>query len=753
MEEVIAEALRAAHNQFAADGRLATDEQLDKYYATFRDRFGPDQLKDLEGPQLLDTMHLHGSQDSLVYWLEFKDDEELPAIFGSIAGGSALKFGIYKRKETGKWMTGIAKRQVEISTAEAVEIARRHRDQLLAAAQVLSELSDDASDENYAALQATLERIAPEVQDTAWGRKYLSLLFPEKIDDFQSPAYQRFQLVKLLQTPPEGTGRYCCSGRFVNARKHFGWRMNTLTGVLDKLFGKPYACWRIGTTGGDGGVDFWPEMREGNVVATGWKKLGDLSHLVGEGSCREQLKTLMEQYESYTPQVRGREASELNRFLNVAKTGDIVVACKGETARGIGRITGEYNYQPESPCPNQRRVEWLSTGEWKLAEGTRSTFRQLGRKRYNNLIEIERRLAGLADQPPVKETSGGKTPAALNARIEHIDRVLKRKKQVILYGPPGTGKTYWAMKAAQELASRSRFKQSFESLNIEQQKQVIGGEDAQVHICCFHPAYGYEDFIEGYRPAGGESQLTFELRPGVFKRICETARGAAHDYYLIIDEINRGDIPRIFGELLLVLEGDKRGLAVTLPVSGKPFQVPENVHLIGTMNTADRSIALLDAALRRRFGFIELMPEPERLGDIVLRGLPLRRWLASLNQRIRQHIGRDARNLQVGHAYLLKDRQPVRDFRAFSQILRDDIIPLLEEYCYEDFDTLLKVLGSGLIDSAGQKIQDGLFAIGNEDELVRALLQQTPDLAGSLEATSSETPSESDTQDDPDEDE
>ena len=133
-------------------------------------------------------------------------------------------------------------------------------------------------------------------------------------------------------------------------------------------------------------------------------------------------------------------------------------------------------------------------------------------------------------------------------------------------------------------------------------------------------------------------------------------------------------------------------------MSRSAFRVPPNVLLIGTMNTADRSIALLDTALRRRFGFVELMPDASLLEGATVAGIPLGPWLDALNRRICEHVGRDARNLQVGHSFLLEGGQPVKDAVRFFRVVRDEIIPLLEEYCYEDFDALHSILGSGLVD-------------------------------------------------------
>lgn len=246
-------------------------------------------------------------------------------------------------------------------------------------------------------------------------------------------------------------------------------------------------------------------------------------------------------------------------------------------------------------------------------------------------------------------------------------------------------------------------------------------------------------FLEGFRPEVVNGQMHFTLRDGIFKKLCHDAERCPNErFYLIIDEINRGDIPRIFGELLTVLEKDKRGKTIMLPLTGKPFRVPENVFVIGTMNTADRSIALLDAALRRRFGFIELMPNSDVLGDAVVGSIPLGPWLNALNERVCDSVGRDARNLQVGHSYLLEHGRPIGDFATFAKILQEDIVPLLEDYCYEDYTALEHILGSGLVDMQKRRIREELFALANHDQLVQALLAPSPDITTSALALSAE---------------
>lgn len=209
----------------------------------------------------------------------------------------------------------------------------------------------------------------------------------------------------------------------------------------------------------------------------------------------------------------------------------------------------------------------------------------------------------------------------------------------------------------------------------------------------FHPSYTYEDFIEGFRPVQtGNGGLELALTDGIFKRVCDAATAdPGRRYVLLIDEINRGNIPKIFGELITLIENDKRGLTVHLPQSGQDFAVPSNVHLIGTMNTADRSIHLLDTALRRRFSFIELLPDSDLLEGATAGALRLDVFLDSLNEKIRRLVGREK---QVGHAMFLRQGSPIDSAEAFAAVFRFELLPLLQEYFHDDYGQLAELLGS-----------------------------------------------------------
>jgi 5-methylcytosine-specific restriction protein B len=766
LDSRIAEELQATYQRLDDEGKLLSNAQLDAAYQVFRSRFGLERLQALDGEELLLAMHSRGDNSSLVYWLEFKQDEEFPTrMFGSISGGSAHKFGVFYRQEKAAWMGGSPQKPQEITLQQAIQIARTQRDELVRAAELLRSLPDRASDEKYVELQRRIDQVAPTVGDSAWGHKYLSLLFPEKLDDFHNPEYQRFHLIRLLQMPPQESGRYVCAGRFVTMAEELGLRLNHLTHVVNERDGRnPYGYWRVGTREGTNGASQWEAMKAGSYVGIGWDETGDLSSIAALPNTvqrKQALKQLLTQShpDLYpTEGAAGSAAGEIRRLVTEIPDGDLVLAADGATILGVGRVTGPYYYAPDGKFRHRRPVTWLSLDSWKMpiSEQLLSTVRPLG-KHPENLLEAERWILGAQPivPPPLPPQPGKPQPTPpLDETTARIAGVLQRKGQVILYGPPGTGKTYWAEIATQELAARSWFGKAFADLSDQERGTLLGSDQpggAAVRMCSFHPAYGYEDFLEGYRPTAVHGQMLFELRDGIFKQLCQqAAKQPTREFFLIIDEINRGDIPRIFGELLTVMEKNKRGKTVLLPLTGAPFTVPPNVRIIGTMNTADRSIALLDAALRRRFGFVELMPDSLLLGDGDVGGLPLRKWFEALNESVVRHMGRDGRNLQVGHSYFLSDSgQPVSEVSSFARILAEDIIPLLQEYCYEDYSVLAGILGKEIVDAGKQRLNAELFAPDRGSDLIDALLSNHPDLATYMAPAAAE---EGDTEDELDED-
>ena len=748
LDERIERALRTALDAIARRGDLLSKERLQAGYAAFRDRFGPDKLRSLDGEALLQAMHTHGNKESLVYWLEFKNDDEFPGPrFGSISGGSAHKFGLFRRRDTAQWVTGSPQSEKNISEAEAVVVARSHRNQLLDGVALLEQLPSDADDDRYRELQKQLTQAAPDISGLAWGHKYFHLLFPDKLDDFHNHRWQRFNLIKSLQLPPEQEGLYVSAGRYVRLASELGWPMNHLTTAMVERNGRPITYWRIGTRAGEDKESIWQAMIAGAYVAMGWDALGDLSNLGTDSDLKDAISPLLEKHYPADSRLISRKAGEIRNFIARIAEGEVVLGADGDVILGLGRVTGPYRFETTAPivAPHRRAVEWVNTDAWKLpiSEGLQTTVFAL-QKDERNLLEIERHLLDPAPLAPAEQRSiDVDTSRRLVGVPGRVQAILERKGQTIIYGPPGTGKTYWARQTALDLAALRAFRLVFSELSSEEKAKVEGRGTTEglVRWCTFHPNYGYEDFLEGYRPhANEEGHLIFQLRDGIFKRICADARQKPEwKFFLLIDEINRGDVPRIFGELLTLLELDKRGLSLSLPVSGESFDVPPNLHVIGTMNTADRSIALLDTALRRRFGFVELMPDTTVFGSAsVGNSIPLGPWLDALNDRIRGHLGRDSRNLQIGHAYFLEGGKPVTEPSPFVRIIAEDIIPLLEEYCYEDYGALTQILGKGMIDEPRQRIRAELFAATRWEELVQALLEPAPEIVTSQDAAISE---------------
>lgn len=407
----------------------------------------------------------------------------------------------------------------------------------------------------------------------------------------------------------------------------------------------------------------------------------DLAELPPGTPRQEIAKLAADAYADLHPSARGNAVGIIDRFLNEMAIDDIVVTVNGSKIY-VGVIAGGAEYAEDESTRMRRPVSWQNVDDpfarsslsTDAADGLRgqltvsdltpflSEFARRGGIELDVVEETARTVDEIDVQLPMPDVE---LAEALLLPVEWLREtvdLLNDKRQIVLYGPPGTGKTYLAQELCKALVENS------------------GGEYTIVQ---FHPSYAYEDFFEGLRPSvarDGSGGISFSVVPGPLRRMAKlAAANSTRPYVLIIDEINRANLAKVFGELYFLLE--YRGQAVDLQYSDDQFRLPRNLFVIGTMNTADRSIALVDAAMRRRFYFQGLFPGEEPIQSLLSewlksKGLPQEpaQLLKQLNARINDP------DFAVGPSYLMTKR--VADSLGLERIWKTAILPLLAEHYF-----------------------------------------------------------------------
>ena len=375
----------------------------------------------------------------------------------------------------------------------------------------------------------------------------------------------------------------------------------------------------------------------------------------------------------------GNKRRIFQNFLD-AKVGDVVIGYESNPVRqivAIGRVSAEQDgeklffekvetlsspidYAVLKECPELENMEYFRNPQGSLFKLTRSEYEFI-----LDMIREENPIVTASSSDAYTKDDFLNEVYMTEERYETLVNVLRNKKNIILQGAPGVGKTFAARRLAWSMMGEK--------------------DDSRIEFVQFHQNYSYEDFMMGYKPV----EDGFELKYGIFYRFCQKAANQPDkEFFFIIDEINRGNMSKIFGELLMLIEKDYRGTKMTLAYNGLPFSVPKNLYIIGTMNTADRSLAMIDYALRRRFSFFEIEPGFDSQGFISYQNGLNSETLDELISKVKElnrKIAADkslGRGFCIGHSYFC-GRDVCTDEWLHS-VVDYDILPMLSEYWFDD---------------------------------------------------------------------
>jgi len=424
----------------------------------------------------------------------------------------------------------------------------------------------------------------------------------------------------------------------------------------------------------------WEEFYKKGIMGIGWDELGGLTQFVSEDSIKTAMQQKYGADKSYI-----NDVNSVWQFANDIEKGDIIFVKKGNSIiLGRGIVGSDYLFDASrAEYKNIRKVKWTHKGEWKNPERPPQKVLTDITNKTSVVEKLEALVLGDTESSEIDDELETQFPDYTKSdflrevcmeetKYETLKGLLLRKKNLILQGAPGVGKTY----AAQRLA-----------FSIMEKKDTD-----RVKVIQFHQSYSYEDFVMGFRPS--PDGVGFRLEKGPFYEFCKKAKDDEDDedrkYFFIIDEINRGNLSKIFGELLMLIEDDKRdkSYAVRLLYKEEQFYVPKNVYIIGMMNTADRSLAMIDYALRRRFAFFEMEP-----------AFPSKRFkawqeekknpkfdaLISTIEELNKEISSDASlgcGFRIGHSHFCKEKDI--DDLGLSLVVEYELIPLLNEYWFDE---------------------------------------------------------------------
>ncbi|GCE14578.1 AAA family ATPase [Tengunoibacter tsumagoiensis] len=668
-ERYVQSAIKGMYEIYETKNQLTHQDTLNRYYATFKARFGPDvleQWKSYDDKRLLQTLYHPGRTDSLMSWLqqretgtEYKSADFDSSVFGSFSLKDEKHLDLFymddKRSPNGqKWHTGSVKNPTPIADLEAEKKARKHLLQLLGANQVLSQFSGER-DEDYTFLQQRLEQVAPDLVQTAWAHKYFCILYHNYLVDYHFFEQQRFHLIKALIHPPAGEDQlYLANGRFAELTKQLKVPLNTLTRLLSRMNTQVHNYWRVDVRPArEAGK--WETMLDGEFCGADFDGIGSMSRLADDEPSRVKLNShISELHADYTPRQKFYLVEQFIHFCTGITEGDLILASCRDEILAVGHVVGDYSYEQGTDFPHRLPVKWDCKHAWYLpdpesTEGQGTLVYKL--RDASILLETERQLLTAFHPERFAATFEDQKLAAiperaLRQRMELLrqsllldDEVLSRiyrallQGHVILHGPPGTGKTQlarlipeilWQPNLENKTVSAPNTYTSYTTTIATATKEWSSSTlissivpESEGGLLKYYTRHGYLTgaILRNWGFSG--INISALQADALKKRFYVGGQGSDRPeqlyrgHWLVIDEFNRADMDIALGEALTALSD---GLPLQVPIDGKLVSVPlpQDFRIIGTINTSGPHLTRLSEPLMRRFSFVEIKPPTRR---------------------------------------------------------------------------------------------------------------------------------------------
>ena len=569
----------------------------------FQEKFAPEKLAAIEDENLLTSLFytVGDNTEALCCWLEHNAD--CREYFGSIAGGSAYKFGLFQKKDTGEWMTGSPQKPEVLSEEQALEVGKTIRDALIKGVDIINNATLDSLSDFEKLDEDLKQGIGEQYYNLAWFHKYFSLICPEKLSGFHSNDWQTHVLRCLRINPSEKY--YTRSAQLAKIENYAGMYYREFFAVVFEEFGGIKHFVRIGTK--DDEKNYAVEWQQKSVVGIGWRAIGSLGdYVAGDGIDKDAItEKMMEEYFHDDKKTASRKAGELARFYKT-NADTVFVAMNGEKLIAFVDEIGEYFYDPSTAMAHMKVGKWhkkFADGDTlpDKSEGKLTSCYQLTNNEnlmflYEKYYYGEESESEELNDSEVEETY---MPLVFNTEIE-----TEYERNRIVFGAPGTGKSYELKEDCEDLLKDA--KDNYERVT-------------------FHPDYSYSQFVGTYKPVmGADEKIRYDFVPGPFMRVYVEALKSGRTenpqpHLLLIEEINRAKVAAVFGDVFQLLDRDDDGVSeyeiqasedirkyLAKQLGGTPdnyqkIRIPNNMFIWSTMNSADQGVFPMDTAFKRRW--------------------------------------------------------------------------------------------------------------------------------------------------------